>query len=103
MSKIPLSKLRDISQSAKDVIDALAGKSEDVSHNDSGKMVQLYDYLNDVAAPPSVVKAMADEIINLREMTRRHYQQRIADRRRFANPAPESIIKVFKTSPEENQ
>lgn len=103
MSKIPLSKLRDISQSAKDVIDALAGKSEDVSPNDSGKMVQLYDHLNDVAAPPSVVKAMADEIINLREMTIRHHQQRIADRRRFANPAPESILQLVRTSPEENQ
>ncbi|WP_313824024.1 hypothetical protein [Leclercia sp.] len=103
MSKITLSKLRDVSQSAKDVIDALAGENEDVNQNDTGKMVQLYDYLNDVAAPPSVVKAMADELINLRETNQRLRQQRIADRRRFSNPAPESILRLIRSTSEDNQ
>lgn len=93
MSKIPLEKLRRISESAKDVIDALAG-DEDVSRNDSDGIVRLYDYLNDVAAPPSAVKAMADELINLRQTNQMLQRQRIADRRRFANPAPEQIIRL---------
>lgn len=101
MSKIPLSKLRDISKSAKDVIDALADKNEDVSKNDSGKMVQLYDYLNDVAAPPAVVKAMADELINLREINLRLRQQQLADRRRFSNPAPESLLRLIRIDSED--
>lgn len=92
MSKIPLSKLRDISQSAKDVITALAGTNDDVSQSDSGKMVQLYDHLNDVSAPPAVVKAMADELINLREHNQRLRAQRIADRRRFSNTSPETTL-----------
>ena len=44
-------------------------------------MVQLYDWLNDVAAPPEIVKAMADELINLRQTKQRQYAQRILDRR----------------------
>lgn len=103
MSKVSLSKLRDISQSAKEVITALAGTSDDVSQNDSGKMVQLYDHLNDVAAPPAVVKAMADELINLRETNQRMRLQRIADRRRFCNPAPESILQLVRTATDETK
>jgi hypothetical protein len=103
MSKISLPKLREISQSAKEVIDALADKNENVSQNDSGKMVQLYDYLNDVAAPPAVVKAMADELINLREINLRLRQQQIADRRRFCNPAPESLLRLIRIDSEDNQ
>lgn len=103
MSKINLSKLLDVSQSAKDVIDALADKNEDVSKNDSSKMVQLYDYLNDVAAPPEVVKAMADELINLRETNQRLQQQRITDRRRFSNPAPESMLHLVRTAIDETK
>ena len=103
MSKISLPKLREISQSAKEVIDALAGKNEYVSQNDSAKMVQLYDHLNDVAAPPAVVKAMADELINLREINLRLRQQQIADRRRFCNPAPESLLRLIRIDSEDKQ
>ena len=84
MSKVPLSKLRDVSKAAKDVIDSGSDRGV-VSPNDSSGMVQLYDWLNDVAAPPEIVKAMADELINLRQEKQRQYAQRILDRRRFAN------------------
>lgn len=96
MSKISLTKLRDISQSAKEVLDAIAGDHEYVNPNDSSKMCQLWDYLNDRHAPPEVVKSMADELINLRETNQRLRQQRIDDRRRFSNPAPIGVVTLIK-------
>lgn len=94
MSKIPLSKPRDIRQSAKDVLDAIAGDHEEVHPNNSTEMVRLWDDLSDRYAPPEVVKAMAEELINLRQVKQRQYAQRIIDRRRFSNPDPALVIRL---------
>lgn len=51
--------LRLIIESADDVISAQAGTNEDV-HPESDDMIRLWDYLNDVAAPPAVVKQLAE-------------------------------------------
>lgn len=66
MSKLSLSDLKSISESAKEVMLAIAGNHEEVSPNNSRKMCELWDDLNDRYAPPAVVKSMADELINLR-------------------------------------
>lgn len=71
MSKISSSKLADISKAANDVILLLDDRHPDYgNHNGSNseRMVKLWDYLNDKAAPPSVVKSMADDLINCRDV-----------------------------------
>lgn len=68
MSKLSLSDLKSISETAGAVILAIAGKHEEISPNDSYKMCGLWDDLNDKHAPPKVVKSMADELINLRAL-----------------------------------
>lgn len=92
MSKLKLDELRKARDAAVDVMDVLAGKE---GEND---LLQKWDFLNDVAAPPAIVKAMADELINLREEKQRAWMQRIADRSRFCNPAPELVLSVVKTA-----
>lgn len=83
MSKLSLDKLQKVSNAAKDVILTLADKYPDHGKSDD-KMVELWDHLNDKAAPPEVVKAMADELIALRKHNQTIKQQRVLDRRRFA-------------------
>ncbi|WP_245004257.1 hypothetical protein [Lelliottia amnigena] len=51
--------LTRIIESADDVITALAGTNEDC-HQESDGMIRLWDYLNDVAAPPAIVKKLAE-------------------------------------------
>ena len=68
MSKLSFSALKSISESAKEVMLAITGEHEEVSPNDSRKMCELWDDLNDRHAPPAVVKSMADELINQRSM-----------------------------------
>lgn len=51
--------LQLIIESADDVLSALAGTNEDV-HPESDDMIRLWDYMNDVAAPPAVVKRLAE-------------------------------------------
>lgn len=48
-----------IIDAADEVITALAGTNEDVHPDNSTKMVQLYDDLNDYYAPPEVVRELA--------------------------------------------
>jgi hypothetical protein len=48
-----------IIEAADAVITALAGTNEDVHPDNSTKMVQLYDDLNDYYAPPEVVRELA--------------------------------------------
>jgi hypothetical protein len=91
VSKLKLDELQKARDAAVDVMDILAGKEGQID------LLQKWDFLNDVAAPPSVVKAMADELINLRAQKRRLRIQRIADRSRFAHPAPEFVLKLVKT------
>lgn len=54
--------LDKIIEAADDFITALAGTNEDVHKNDSTKMCQLWDDLNDRHATPAIVKAMAREL-----------------------------------------
>lgn len=54
--------LDKIIEAADEVITALAGTNEDVHKNDSAKMCQLWDDLNDRYATPAIVKALAAEI-----------------------------------------
>lgn len=86
MSKVPQDKLQQISKAASDVLLMLADKHPDHGNfggRNSEKMVEFWDFLNDKAAPPAVVKAMADELLELRQHNQRLKQQRILDRRRF--------------------
>lgn len=92
MSKLNLSVLLEVSASADDVIKAIAGKSDDVHPDNSTAICRLYDDLNDRHAPPAIVKAMADELINLRQLNRIRQAQRIIDRRRFVDSAVTSQI-----------
>ena len=91
MSKLSMSDLISARDAAQEVIDSLAGRGE-VSKDDNSGMIQLWDFLNDKAAPPEVVKAMADEIINLRNINADLYRLRVQDRRAFSNPAAEDIL-----------
>ena len=54
--------LDKIIEAADEVITALAGTNEDVHKDDSAKMCQLWDDLNDRYATPAIVKAMAREL-----------------------------------------
>lgn len=54
--------LDKIIEAADEVITALAGTNEDVHKDDSSKMCQLWDDLNDRHATPAIVKAMALEL-----------------------------------------
>ena len=58
--------LDKIIEAADDVITALAGTNEYVHKNDSAKMCQLWDDLNDRHATPVIVKAVAHELKELR-------------------------------------
>ena len=51
--------LTRIIESADDVITALAGTNEDC-HRESDDMIRLWDHLNDVAAPPAIVRKLAE-------------------------------------------
>ncbi len=51
--------LAKIIESADEVISACDGTNEDV-HPESDDMLRLWDHLNDVAAPPQVVKRLAE-------------------------------------------
>jgi hypothetical protein len=59
MSTITKQQAQKIIEAAEEVITALAGTNEDVRPNNSTKIVQLYDDLNDYYAPPEVVRELA--------------------------------------------
>lgn len=59
MSTITKEQAQKIIEAADEVITALAGTNEDVHPDNSTKMVQLYDDLNDHYAPPEVVRELA--------------------------------------------
>ena len=91
MSKLSLSALTSISESAKEVMLAITGEHEEVSLNDSRKMCELWDELNDRHAPPAVVKSMADELINQRSMVRDAFLVNTADLKTF-EPLREGLL-----------
>ena len=59
MITITKEQAKQIIEAADEVITALAGTNEDVHPDNSTKMVQLYDDLNDHYAPPEVVRELA--------------------------------------------
>ncbi|ELY2632448.1 hypothetical protein SMY59_002715 [Cronobacter sakazakii] len=67
MSEITQDRLDRIVETADEILSALAGKNEDVHPDDSKKMCQLWDELNDSLAPPEVVKAIVLELSELRK------------------------------------
>lgn len=91
MSKLSFSALKSISESAKEVMLAITGEHEEVSPNDSRKMCELWDDLNDRHAPPAVVKSMADELINHRSMGRDAFLVNTADLKTF-EPLREGLL-----------
>lgn len=79
MSEITQDRLDRIVETADEILSALAGKNEDVHPDDSKKMCQLWDELNDSLAPPEVVKAIVLELSELRKERERAepvYQER---------------------------
>ncbi|WP_313396642.1 hypothetical protein [Atlantibacter hermannii] len=66
--------LDKIIEAADEVITALAGTNEDVHKNDSAKMCQLWDDLNDRHATPAIVKALARELQRYRAAAEPVYQ-----------------------------
>lgn len=58
--------LLEIISCANELITALEGTNEDLHRDNSTKMCQTWDHLNDDLAPPSIVKAMAEEILRLK-------------------------------------
>lgn len=52
--------LTEIIAAANEVITALADENEDLSKSDTTGMIRAWDYLNDDAAPPEVVKRLAE-------------------------------------------
>lgn len=59
MSTITKEQAQKIIEAADEVITALAGTNEDVHPEDSRKMCDLWDDLNDRYAPPEVVRELA--------------------------------------------
>lgn len=70
--------LDKIIEAADEVITALAGTNEDVHKNDSAKMCQLWDDLNDRYATPAIVKALAAEIKQYRAAAEPMYQAKFS-------------------------
>jgi hypothetical protein len=70
MSNISNACLNAIVSVADEVISAIAGKNDDVHPDNSRKMCELWDDLNDKHAPPEVVKAMAMELLEYRNAYR---------------------------------
>ncbi|WP_392441035.1 hypothetical protein [Edwardsiella piscicida] len=58
MTTITKEQAQKIIDAADEVISALAGTNDDI-HPESEAMIHAYDYLNDVAAPPAVVRELA--------------------------------------------
>ncbi|WP_312740509.1 hypothetical protein [Cedecea neteri] len=67
MNNLSRADLNAILAAADAVISAMAGENEDVHPDNTSKMIALWDDLNDRHAPPAVVKAMASELLALRE------------------------------------
>lgn len=60
------SDLLDIIECVDELITALDGTNEEMHRDNSTKMCETWDHLNDHLAPPAVVKALAQEVIRLR-------------------------------------
>lgn len=60
MNSPTIEQLQKIINAAEEVITALDGTNEDIHRDSSSKMCEAWDYLNDRAAPPKVVKQLAE-------------------------------------------
>lgn len=58
--------LLEIISCADELITALDGTNEDLHRDNSTKMCETWDHLNDNLAPPAVVKALAQELLAAR-------------------------------------
>lgn len=59
MDDLTKEQLLNIIAAADEVLTALAGTNEDIHRDDDAKMCAAWDNLNDVSAPPEVVKQLA--------------------------------------------
>lgn len=66
-STLTTKELNDIIDAADEIITVLAGTNDDIHPDDSKKLCSAWDDLNDRYAPPAVVKALAQEVLFLRE------------------------------------
>lgn len=60
---IPKEQLQKIIETADEIITVNDGTNEDISKNDTNKIIALYDHLNDDLAPPAVVKELARALL----------------------------------------
>lgn len=67
MNNLSNADLNGILAAADAVISAIAGENEDVHPGDTGKMIDLWDDLNDRHATPEIVKAVVTELLAYRE------------------------------------
>ncbi|MBU4681243.1 hypothetical protein KC222_04365 [Cedecea davisae] len=101
MNNLSNADLTAILAAADAVISAMAGENDDVHPDNTSKMIALWDDLNDRQAPPAVVKAMARELLALREAgkepvaymyrDRLHKDARFSYESKLGNWSPEDI------------
>lgn len=65
MNNFTKEQLLNIIAAADEVLTALAGTNEDMHRDDDAKMCAAWDNLNDKAAPPEVVKQLAQSALKL--------------------------------------
>lgn len=87
MTEFTKEQLTRIIESADDVLQALAGTHEEI-HPDSKKMIEAWDYLNDRAAPPEVVRDMARQLLAGME------QEPVADVVAWSSPTEERTCDI---------
>ena len=63
MNNFTKEQLLNIIAAADEVLTALDGTNEDIHRDDDAKMCAAWDNLNDVAAPPEVVKQLAQSVL----------------------------------------
>jgi len=63
MNNFTKEQLLNIISAADEVLTALDGTNEDIHRDDDAKMCAAWDNLNDVAAPPAIVKQLAENTL----------------------------------------
>ncbi|KAF1368758.1 hypothetical protein [Yokenella regensburgei] len=92
MTTFTKEQLTEIIAAANEVITALADENEDLSQSNTTGMIRAYDYLNDDAAPPEVVKRLAE--IALAAMQQEH-QRTVSTAKNLTISLPDTSSKAF--------
>ena len=99
MSKLTLEQLVKARNAASEVLTALAGTNDDLHRDNSEKMVEAWDALNDRFAPPAIVKAMADELIELRQTQARRIAEKQAGLHHGAREGVQALVDMSNAPP----